>query len=354
MSVLERELLALERVLARERLCVDACEDGRTSFFTHVGATPKLVPGPWIAHRELVLTLALANLSPSQRTALARAVRIEWRREFGVGRSLLEGFSSGLPLGGTSLAIRPRSDGPTCLYTWGLGAQADVAPCEWMVLRARPEWCGESSRSAPPLRTLTVRGLETLDQLGGSVLMLVDTATSARQLADFVRGRLRLAAHPRFAPHLDDGDGIQPQVTVLSAESNLVVWPQDALDASSLHRRRIHTVVVVAGDESARLAAERWAAQHPEAYLTARSPRGRSRRDDDSPEVRLRGPVEVVHAACPGRLDGDGLLRLLGRAGRPKVLLRGDPEWVRAGLDRLAEDGLTVVARSEGTQLGLW
>lgn len=382
MTTLDRELLALERVLARERLCIDACEDGRTSFFTHVGAASKLVPGPWIAHRELVLSLALANLSPAQRSSLARAVRIEWHREFGVGRSLLEGFPSGLPLGGTSLAIRPRSDGPTCLYTWGLGPQADLPAHEWIVLRAQPEWCED-----PAPRALSLRGLETLDQLGGHVLLLVDTATSARQLADFVRGRLRLAAHPRFAPHLDDGDGTSAQVPVLATDANLLVWPHDALDTPSLHRRRVHTVVVIAGDEGVRLAAARWAEQHVEARLddrAARPARGRTtqptvgdpgvgRRSRARPGARsqesqaprgpadgpsegglLPGRVEVVHASCPGRLDGDGLLALLTRAGRPKVLLRGDPAWVRAGASRLADAGLIVAARSDGTQLGLW
>jgi hypothetical protein len=185
-------------------------------------------------------------------------------------------------------------------------------------------------------------------------LLLVDTATSARQLADFVRGRLRLAAHPRFAPHLDDGDGATPQATVLASDANLVVWPHDALYAPTLHRRRAHTVVVIAGDEGVRAAAARWAEQH----VDARDPEPRSRDRAARTEARtppaLGGPVEVVHAACPGRLDADSLLRLLARAGLPKILLRGDPAWVRAGASRLADAGLIVAARSDGTQLGLW
>lgn len=57
------ELHFVLRMLAQERLSIDESEPGRTTFLSHLGAQPKLVPGPWIGHRDLLYALALANLT---------------------------------------------------------------------------------------------------------------------------------------------------------------------------------------------------------------------------------------------------------------------------------------------------
>src|SRR5690606_39483822 len=109
---LEAQLHEVQHMVSRERLSLDEPGPDRTCFLSHVGAQEKLVPGPWIAHRDLVYAMALANLSPAQRTSLARAVLLEHGREFGVGRLRLEAASSGLPVGGSSLRLEPRQGGP--------------------------------------------------------------------------------------------------------------------------------------------------------------------------------------------------------------------------------------------------
>src|SRR5262245_47845927 len=139
-SVLTDEVQQIQAMLTRERLAVDLCDGNRTAFLTHIGAAPRLVPGPWIAHRQLVMALALANLAPNQRASLAHTVIVEWGREFGVGRLVLEAVASGLPLGGSSLSMRPRVPGndgrPHVLYTWDLGPHATAHKCDWLLLRA--------------------------------------------------------------------------------------------------------------------------------------------------------------------------------------------------------------------------
>ena len=315
MSV-EREVQAVQRLLARERLSVDQCEDGRTTFLSHLGAQARLVPGPWIAHRDLVYALAMANLTPAQRSSLAHAVRTEHGREFGVGRSRLRTAPSGLPLGGSSLLITPRGEGPTCLYTWALGPKAQPERCDWLLLRAQPEW----GLPSPP-RGLTARGLETLTQIGADVVVGVAGATAARQVADLVRGVVAVGGHPRFLPHLAD----EPDPA--ASKAKLLVWPHDALNTPSLARRRVDTLVLVDAPEEVRRTAERWA------------------------DARER--VEVTEAVCPGRLGREAMLDFWSACGRPKVLLRGDPAWLHPAETRLREAGAVVVARSDGTQLRL-
>lgn len=311
------EVQQIQAMLTRERLAVDLCDGTRTSFLTHIGAAPRLVPGPWIAHRQLILALALANLAPAQRSSLAHAVIVEYGREFGVGRMVLEAVASGLPLGGSSLSMRPRVPGqvgrPHVLYTWALGPRATPHACDWLLLRAQPGWACDQ-----PARKLGVRGLETLAQLGGSVLLLVPSAAAARQVADAIGKTLAIDAHPRFVPYLDEHD----------PDAALLLWPHDAIAATSLDRRTFSTAVLIAAPESVHQEAMRWAAQRP--------------------------GVEVVEAACPGRVDRKALARYWEACGRPKVLLRGDPEWTGEGRGWLESIGATVAAHPEATQLGLF
>jgi len=72
------ELLAVQRMLARERLSIDDPQLGRTCFLSHLGAQSKLVPCPWVGHRDLLYALALANLNPAQRTSLGSGVARLW------------------------------------------------------------------------------------------------------------------------------------------------------------------------------------------------------------------------------------------------------------------------------------
>lgn len=314
---LQREVAAVQGLLARERLSIDQCDEGRTTFLSHLGATPRLVPGPWIGHRDLIYALALANLTPAQRASLAHALRVEHGREFGVGRSVLETVSSDLPLGGASLLITPRGSGPQCLYTWALGPKATPKRCEWLLLRAQPEWALDD-----PPRKIGAKGLGTLAELGGDVLVLVPSATAARQVADLLRDKVAFTAHPRYLPHVvDQGAAHDP-------EARVALWPHDALDARSLAKRTVTTVVLIAAPEEVRGLAERWADEH--------------------------GGAEVVGAACPGRVGRDALEAFWRACGRPKILLRGDPAWVSAGQPWLESIGATVAGRSDGTQLGLF
>lgn len=311
------EVQQIQAMLTRERLAVDLCDGKRTAFLTHVGAPPRLVPGPWIAHRQQILALALANLAPNQRSSLAHAVVVEWGREFGVGRLVLSAVASGLPLGGSSLRMRPRTPGgdgrPHILYTWALGPRATPVACDWLLLQAQPEWASDR-----PPRPLGARGLETLALLGGSVLLLVQDAVAARQLADSVGHGVALDAHPRFLPFLEDHD----------PAANVLIWPQDAIGACSLERREFSTAVLIGAPELVRQQALRWAAQRPK--------------------------LELVDAACPGRMHRKGLARYWDSCGRPKVLLRGDSEWAAEGGPWLESLGATVAAHSEATQLGLF
>lgn len=317
------EVQQIQAILTRERLAVDVCDGNRTAFLTHVGAAPRLAPGPWIAHRQLVMSLALSNLAPQQRASLAHAVIVEWGREFGVGRLVLSAVASGLPLGGSSLSMRPRTPGgdgrPHVLYSWALGPRATPVTCDWLLLRAQPGWACDS-----PARQLGARGLETLAQLGGNVLLLVPSAVAARQVADTVGRTLALDAHPRFAPYLQEQD----ERPAPDADATLLLWPHDAIGAASLERRQFSTAVLVAAPEVVRQEAMRWASQRP--------------------------GVEVVDAACPGRMNRKALASYWRACGCPKILLRGDPEWAAEGRPWLESIGATVAAHSEATQLGLF
>ena len=308
------EIQQVQHMLSRERLSVDEPGEGRTCFLSHLGAISKLVPGPWIAHRDLLYALALSNLAPSQRTSLARAVMVEHGREFGVGRLRLQTVPSGLPFGGSSLVMEPRSGGPTCLYTWALGVAPGTATCEWLLLRAQPGW---ARHEAPPV--LRVESLETLAALGGDVVVLVEGATSARQISDLCGGRVELAAHPRFAPHLE---GLNP-------EGQVVLWPHDGLGSAGLRRRKLAAVVLVDGPEPVRQATEAW--------LRASASR-----------------AELAAASCPGRVGRDELERFWRSCGGPRVLLRGDAQWAHEAEEWLKSTGADVHVQGEATQLGLF
>jgi hypothetical protein len=282
---------------------------------SHLGAPPKLVPGPWIGHRDLLYALALANLTPAQRTSLARAVLVEHGREFGVGRLKLTPLASGLPHGGSSVRLEHRRGGPICLYTWALGIAPAATACDWLILRAQPEWALDDP---PPV--LSVAGLETLAALGGEVLVLVGSAVAAVQIAQLCGGRVDLASHPRYAPYLE---GLRPDAPVL-------LWPHDALEGAGLRRHEVIAAVLVDAPESVRQEVEVWL----------------QRRDDGD-------KVERGRASCPGRVDRRQLADFWRACGAPRVLVTGDPTWATRGARWLRSVGAQVEVHGEATQLEL-
>lgn len=313
----EAELHEVQHMISRERLSLDEPGPDRTCFLSHVGAQAKLVPGPWIGHRDLVYAMALANLSPTQRTSLARAVLVEHGREFGVGRLTLEALASGLPLGGSSLRLCHRQGGGLrCLYTWALGGTPAPTRCDWLLLRAQPEWAQPESP-----RAFSTKGLRTLTELGGQVLVLVDTAVAALQVARVCGDEVPLQAHPRLSPYLER---VEPDAPVL-------VWPHDALEGPGLSRYAVTAVVLVAAPEPVRQQVEAW--------------RGR------------KGPagerLPVVEVGCPGRIDREGMAAFWEACGRPRVLLRGDSALTASGAAWLRERGAVVEVQGRATQLSL-
>jgi hypothetical protein len=308
------EMQTVLRMLARERLAIDEPGEGRTCFLSHVGAQARLAPGAWIGHRDLLYALALANLSQTQRSSLARAVVVEHGQEFGVGRLQLEALPSGLPLGGSSLLMQPRGEGPRCLSTWALGDESDARVCDWLLLRAQPDWALDD-----PPAVLNPEGLATLAALGEEIVILLASAVAARQVADMCTKKVDLAAHPRFSPHLE---GLRPEAKVL-------LWPHDAIEAAGLLRHQIGAVVLVGVPERVRQQVEPW--------------------------IRRRGEkVELAVASCPGRAGRDRMEEYWRACGQPRVLLRGDPAWARAGEAWLREIGAEVEVQGEATQLGLF
>lgn len=308
----------VQRLLTGERLSIDDVASGRTCFLSHLGAQAKLAPGAWVAHRDLAYTLALGNLSPAQRTSLARSVLVEHGREFGVGRLRLVPLRSGLPAGGSSLLLEPRRrGGPRCLSTWALGTGAEPGPCDWLILRAQPEWALDAA--PPPLRA---SGLQTLVALGGQVLVLVDNATSALAVAQACRGHVDLASHPRFAPFFE---AVDPHAPVL-------VWPHDALDSTGLRQRSILAAAILGAPEST--------VQNVRAWLSSR-------------DAGAAGDYELVRAGCPGRLDRPGVEAYWIACGRPRILLTGDPTWAAQGAAWLRGCGATVEVQGQATQLAL-
>lgn len=314
------DLADVQQLLAHGRLSIDRCERGRTTFFSHLGAAPKLVPGPWLAHRDLLYALALANLSPEQRKSLARAVLVDHGREFGVGRLTLQSCPSGLPLGGSSLLLRPRPSGPSCLYTWALGPAAGALPCDWLLLRAQPGW----ALDAPPA-PLRADRLATLDALGFQLVILVDTATCARQVADHCLADLEYTAHPRFLPHLERHE----------RGARIVLWPHSAFDPRAFQALKQPdapaALILVDASERLRRDVDTWLSGQP-----------RSRK------------VEVAAATCPGRVGRDELARVWQACGRPSILLRGLPEWTGPAAGFLRSLGARAELQAEGTQLGLF
>jgi hypothetical protein len=213
--------------------------------------------------------------------------------------------------------VRPKLAGPAFLYTYALAASATPTPCEWLLLRAQPEWTrGEE------IRALGVRGLDTLIGLGGDVLVLVPTVVAAKQIATLVKERIAVAAHPRFSPLLFAAE------EQAARDAKLVVWPHDGLGSPLLREKDIRTVVVIDGDGELLQQVERWA--------------------------QGRGGIEVVPAACPGRISGVTLKKFWQGCGQPRVLLRGSPNEVRLGTALLQGLGAHVTPRAEGTQLGLF
>lgn len=319
------DLAAVQQLLARERLSVDRCERGRTTFLSHLGAAPRLVPGPWLGHRDLLYALALANLSPAQRSSLARAVLVDHGREFGVGRLALTTCPSGLPFGGSSLLLRPRAGGPACMYTWALGPTAAAARCDWLLLRAQPQWALDDP--PPPLPEASVA---TLAALGLDVTILVDTAVCARQVEDRCLAGLEHTAHPRFLPHLA---GHEPRARVR-------LWPHDAFDPRSFDavvggRSKKQdlplALILVDAPEALRRSVQTWLSGQPSARK-----------------------IEVVAASCPDRAGRGDLRRLWDACGRPSVLLRGDPQWTAGAATFLRDLGARAEAQSDGTQIGLF
>lgn len=310
------EFAAVVRMVARERLSIDDSQPGRTCFLSHVGAQPRLLPGPWVGHRDLIYALALANISPPQRTSLARAVLVEYEREFGIGHLQLEALPSGLPMGGSSLRMKHRTGGPVCLHTWALGPGARPVECDWLLLRAQPEW---AVVEGPPV--LRIEGLEMLAALGGEVVVLVATATGAIQIARACTPRVRVAAHPRFAPHIEGHD----------PDSPVLLWPHDALDGAGLRGREITALVMVDAPETTRREAETW----------------RSRQGPAADRI------ELVDVTCPGRYRTDELVAFWRACGEPSVLLRGDATWVTSGARLLADLGAAVEIQPDATQLEL-
>lgn len=318
------DLAAVQQLLAHERLSVDRCERGRTTFLSHLGAAARLVPGPWLGHRDLLYALALANLSPAQRSSLARAVLVDHGREFGVGRLALTTCPSGLPFGGSSLVMRPRAGGPACMYTWALGPAAAPAACDWLLLRAQPAWALDD-----PPAPLGPDAVATLDALGLDVTLLVATAACARQVEDRCLAAVDHTAHPRFLPHLARHE----------ARAGVRLWPHDAFDPRTFDavlkgRARGDAplaLVLVDAPEALRRSVRTWLSGQPS-----------SRK------------VEVVAAGCPERADRADLRRLWDACGRPSVLLRGDPEWTAGATAFLRDLGARTEAQSDGTQIGLF
>ena len=313
---LEFEQQAVQRMLARERLGIDLFDKGRTTFLSHFGAWQSLVVGPWIAHKELVMALALANLSPNQRSSLAKTLIVEWGRTFGVGRLELEALPSGLPLGGSSLALRSRAgEGPSVLYTWGLGPGAQARECDWLLLRAQPEWALDESP-----RAMSARGMETLTGIGGRVVVFLPSATAAKQVADLMGKRVPMHAHPRFSPQLEPEH--------LDPNADLWLWPTDQYKSPRLRDQVLSTGSMVSVKTSERRLLERWAGDRPK--------------------------LELVDAACPGRFDRAALLNFWRECGEPRVLLRGESEWAKPGAAWLESQGVQVSRQSNAAQISLF
>jgi hypothetical protein len=300
-------------MLARERLCVDEAGGRRTCFISHLGVERGLAPGAWICHRDLVAALSRANLSPSQKTSLARAVVVEHGDEFGVGRLLVRALPSGLPAGGSSVLLQPRDRSTSCLYTTWLGPACVAAHCRWLRLVAQPEWASETH-----LRELTVTGIETLLALGAELLILVKSTLEAVQVAALCSGRIAVFAHPRFAPFVESSE----------RSARVILWPTDALASRLLRRRSICAVAVMAVDQQVRQQVEMW--------------------------CRQQGPrLELVEIRCPHRASRQHIEDLWRACAAPRVLLSGDPRWVESGRRWLAELGAIVQHQSAGTQLPL-
>ena len=312
----EDELHEVQHMVSRERLSLDEPSPDRTCFLSHVGAQAKLAPGPWIGHRDLVYAMALANLSPAQRTSLARAVLVEHGRQFGVGRLTLDAVASDLPLGGTSLRLAHRKGGLRVLYTWGLGMAPGSMPCDWMLLRAQAEWALD-----PAPRPLAIKGMQTLTALGGEVLVLVDTAVAALQVVKACKDEVTFQAHPRFSPYIEN----------LGPVGKILLWPHDAIGGAGLARHSVVATVLVSAPEPVRDEVETW------------------RKGLGDAGERMH----VVEVGCPGRIDRPHLAAFWETCGRPRILLRGDSQWSSAGAEWLRELGATVQVQGRATQLSL-
>jgi hypothetical protein len=151
--------------------------------------------------------------------------------------------------------------------------------------------------------------------------VLVPTAVGAVQIAKVCAGRVAVAAHPRFAPHIEGHD---PEAPVL-------LWPHDSLDGAGLRRHEIAALVLVDAPEPVRLEAEAWRMRL--------GPRGEK--------------IEIVDVTCPDRSRRAGMIAFWEGCGRPNVLLRGDPTWVASGARALGEAGAAVEIQPEATQLEL-
>ena len=211
--------------------------------------------------------------------------------------------------------MEPRGDGPSCLYTWALGTAAAAARCDWLLLRASPEWACD-----PPPKKFSARGVQLLTQLGGEVVVLVGSGVGAVQVAQSCAGVVRVAAHPRFSPYIE----------ALDPEARVLLWPHDALEGAGLRRHEIVAVALVDAPEVVKTQLKGW--------LERRS-KGRE--------------IETVEVSCPGRVDRTAMEAYWRACGEPAVLLRGDSGWASSGAAWMRSLGASVFVQGEATQLSL-
>jgi hypothetical protein len=184
-----------------------------------------------------------------------------------------------------------------------------------LLLRASPEWALE-----PAPKRFSARGIQLLTQLGGEVLLLVSSAVGAVQIAAACAGTVKVAAHPRFSPHIE----------ALDPEAPVLLWPHDALDGAGLRRHEVVAVALVDAPVPVQAELKAWV----------------ERRSGER-------EVETVDLSCPGRLDRAGMLQFWRACGEPAVFLTGDSVWASAGAAWLRSVGAEVVVHGEATQLSL-
>ena len=304
-------------MISRERLSLDEPAADRTCFLSHVGAQGKLVPGPWIGHRDLVYAMALANLSPAQRTSLARAVLVDHGREFGVGRLTLEAVSSGLPLGGSSLRLAHRQGGaPVPLYL-GVGGGAH---------------CGG-------VRLAAASG-------AGRVGAGRASASAAGQGA----------AHPGLVGGGDAGAGgyrgggpcrSWPRVETRFVSRPILASRRTSRGSSPRRRCCFGPMTPSTAPACSDTRSPRWCWSARRSAYGSKSMRGEF---GGGPAGER---LQITEVGCPGRVDREHLRAFWESCARPRILLRGDSEWTAQGAQWLRSQGATVEVQGQATQLSL-